>query len=164
MSLKTLIQVNYRLDDKDLHSIGIFLLVYCLSFLFISPLWACMDLKKFTEVQNIHPSFHMSSETQAHQFLLAKKTIKKKLNNQRKSGRTYTKHARQRMKQRGVSKKSVEEAINKGTARKGNKKGTIEYHLSSKHSSIKKGLKVVTDKKGNVITVINMGANYKGIQ
>jgi len=163
MSLKTLTQGNYRLDDKDLHSIGIFLLVYCLSFLFVSPLWACMDLKKCMEVQNSQRTFSMTYETQSHQFLLAKKTIKKQ-NSQKKSGRTYTKHARQRMKQRGVSKQSVEEAINKGTARKGNKAGTIEYHLSSKHSSTKKGLKVVTDKKGNVITVINKGSNYKGIQ
>lgn len=94
----------------------------------------------------------------------ALKNLLGKIGDALKGARNFTKHAMDRMKERGISPNSVEEAISKGNQKPGNEPGTTEHHLPSDKSSTGRGLKVVTNESGDVITVIDKGSNYKGVR
>ncbi|MCD6167135.1 hypothetical protein J7K19_10540 [bacterium] len=66
------------------------------------------------------------------------------------------------MKARNVSKQSVNEAIEKGVQKPGNKPNTMEYHLPASKSSTGRGVIVVRNvQTGKIITVIDKGSKYK---
>ncbi len=74
----------------------------------------------------------------------------------------YSKHAEDRMKEQGVSKERVKEAIKKGRTQQGNEPGTVEHYLPSSQSKSGRGIRVVTNGNGNVITVTDKGTSWKG--
>ncbi|MEO5968362.1 MAG: hypothetical protein ABIQ95_00420 [Bdellovibrionia bacterium] len=61
-------------------------------------------------------------------------------------GRKYTGHSLDRMQGRGVPPSAVEEAIRNGTSKPGKEPGTIEHAIP--------GVKVITNTKGDVVTVM----------
>jgi hypothetical protein len=70
-------------------------------------------------------------------------------------------HAEDRQKERGVSDDSIEEAIENGIIKSGNKPNRTVYDLPSGQSSTGRGVRVVVDSEtGVVITVIDKGRKY----
>jgi len=75
--------------------------------------------------------------------------------------RPYTTHAKERMATRNVSPRSVEQAIRRGRRSPGNRPGTTVYDLPASRSSTGRGVRVIVDGTGTVITVIDKGSKYE---
>jgi RHS repeat-associated protein len=76
--------------------------------------------------------------------------------------RGYSDHAEERMKEQKISKERVEEVIEKGRTQPGNEAGTTEHYLPGSQSVSGRGIRVVTNSKGDVITVTDKGTSWKG--
>jgi hypothetical protein len=74
---------------------------------------------------------------------------------------TISGHALQRMLQRGISRKLIEQALAKGITAPGNTAGTTVYSLSASSSCTGRGVQVVINNvTRNVITVIDKGTKF----
>lgn len=77
----------------------------------------------------------------------------------KKDKRKYSPHAERQMKKRGVSRESVEEAIEKGKPSPGNKGDRTVHDLPASQSTSGRAVRVVTENKdGEVVTVIDKGS------
>lgn len=73
-----------------------------------------------------------------------------------------TEHAKQRMKERGISQDRVDEAKKIGRVKPGNTEKEIVYEVPSSQSDSGRGIRVVVDKgTGKTITVIDKGQNFR---
>lgn len=71
-------------------------------------------------------------------------------------------HAEDRSRERNVPPATINEAIDKGVKKPGNKPDRTVHDLPSNGSSTGRGARVVTDDKtGKVITVIDKGSKFK---